>query len=568
LGFQPEAAYLKRADNLVPSPLVCQLAKLAITLKTLNERNGLIAEVDLAILFISSPKRPSDRACGEYNTWHLTEECMEPSCRLSRTSSGLFVPYTFLLAACLLLSGIASAAPSITLSKNVGPPTSKILVSGVGFEPNVGVDIYFDTQDEALVVTDGKGEFSDSKIHAPRSARPGKHWVTALERNNDKGAQDPFVVFTNWPQFLFDDSHAALNRYENILDTRNVGNLTLKWSRLADGSPGYGSPVLANGKIYASCNAGLCAANAATGAVVWTYRASAGIRSTPAVANNVVYIGSADSYLYALDANTGTLLWKYLTGSYNSSPAVANGIVYIGSYDSNVYALNGSSGALVWKYTTGNSVDSSPAVDKGVVYVGSDDGNLYALHAKTGVLLWKFAASGPITSAPAVTNGLVYFASYDENLYAVDANGGFLFWKFGTGSLTYSSPVAADGIVYYAAWTQPIVALEATSGTLLWKIGQGGTGSPAVANGVLYVTSNGNLSAFNARTGSPLWTSFSGSGAETPIVANAIVYVNVWPNGTYAYGLSFAGDNPSARPRLSTLHPDPMLQPLHGVVRR
>ena len=54
----------------------------------------------------------------------------------------------------------------------------------------MGVDIFFDTKDEALVVTNGKGEFHNAGIYAPRSARPGQHWVTALERNNDKGAQE------------------------------------------------------------------------------------------------------------------------------------------------------------------------------------------------------------------------------------------------------------------------------------------------------------------------------------------------------------------------------------------
>ena len=54
--------------------------------------------------------------------------------------------------------------------------------------------------------------------------------------------------------------------------------------------------------------------------------------------------------------------------------------MYVGSYDNNVYALNASTGALLWKYTTANNVESSPAVANGVVYVGSGDGNLYAFH--------------------------------------------------------------------------------------------------------------------------------------------------------------------------------------------
>jgi outer membrane protein assembly factor BamB len=57
---------------------------------------------------------------------------------------------------------------------------------------------------------------------------------------------------------------------------------------------------------------------------------------------------------------------------------VANGVVYVGSDDHNVYALNASTGALLWQYTTGGAVESSPAVANGVVYTGSDDGSVYA----------------------------------------------------------------------------------------------------------------------------------------------------------------------------------------------
>ena len=68
----------------------------------------------------------------------------------------------------------------------------------------------------------------------------------------------------------------------------------------------------------------------------------------------------------------------------DSCPAVANGVVYIGSEDDNVYALNAATGSKIWSYPTGNQVESSPAVANGVVYVGSDDNNVYALNATTG----------------------------------------------------------------------------------------------------------------------------------------------------------------------------------------
>lgn len=54
-------------------------------------------------------------------------------------------------------------------------------------------------------------------------------------------------------------------------------------------------------------------------------------------------------------------------------------MVYAGSDDYNVYALNASTGALLWLYPTGSTIDiSSPAVANGIVYVGSGDGNVYA----------------------------------------------------------------------------------------------------------------------------------------------------------------------------------------------
>jgi len=65
----------------------------------------------------------------------------------------------------------------------------------------------------------------------------------------------------------------------------------------------------------------------------------------------------------------------------DSSPAVANGIIYVGSRDKNLYAIDAVTGNEKWRFTTGDWVDSSPAVANGIVYVGSNDKNLYAIGA-------------------------------------------------------------------------------------------------------------------------------------------------------------------------------------------
>src|SRR5580704_12333575 len=89
-----------------------------------------------------------------------------------------------------------------------------------------------------------------------------------------------------------------------------------------------------------------------------------------------------NAYEYILSpANVGSLVqaWHYTTGGpiFFASPTVANGIVYSGSEDQNLYALNAATGAFLWQYTTGGLVHSSPAVANGIVYIGSDDHNLY-----------------------------------------------------------------------------------------------------------------------------------------------------------------------------------------------
>ena len=74
--------------------------------------------------------------------------------------------------------------------------------------------------------------------------------------------------------------------------------------------------------------------------VRWVFEAGGAIRSSPAVADTTIYVGSEDGRLYALDVSTGAKLWDIPTGGkFTSSPAVADAMIYIGSHDGNLYAF-------------------------------------------------------------------------------------------------------------------------------------------------------------------------------------------------------------------------------------
>ena len=191
----------------------------------------------------------------------------------------------------------------------------------------------------------------------------------------------------DWTQFHRDNMQ-RWNPYVTVLGVNNVGDLQLKWR---------------NSVAFNALSVGYT-----------------GLISSPAVVNGVVYFGSNDFNVYALNASTGAKLWSYDTGArVGSVPAVANGVVYVGSQDSKVYALKASTGVKLWSYTTGGPVGaSSPAVANGVVYFGSFDGN-YALNASTGAKLWRYTTSAFVDSSPAIANGVVYVASFDkQRLYA------------------------------------------------------------------------------------------------------------------------------------------------------
>ncbi len=229
--------------------------------------------------------------------------------------------------------------------------------------------------------------------------------------------------------------------------------------------------------------------------------------SSPAVVAGVVYVGSENGNVYALNATSGAQLWNYtIGGQVRSSPAVVGGVVYVGSFSSGVnalYALNATSGAQLWNYTTGFYVESSPAVVGGVVYVGSNDTKVYALDATNGAQLWNYTTGpgGEVYSSPAVFNGTVYIGSLDNHVYALDATNGVQRWNYTTGNGVYSSPAVVNDVVYIGSMDDNVYALNAIFGTVLWSYLTSGQieSSPAVVGGVVYIgSSDGNVYALNS----------------------------------------------------------------------
>ena len=454
----------------------------------------------------------------------------------------------------VLCSGTATAAssPTLILKPAVGPPTTNVLLAGSGFDPYSTVAIYFDEVQVTQVTTNGAGDLVGSSIggalsvQVPASAVPGNHWFMATEGNAGKTARTQFMVRTDWPQFHFDAGHSGFNPYENVLSPANVGGLQLAWSYQTGGP--VGSPVVANGVLYAgSANGNLYALNAATGALLWTLYGA----GTPSVANSTAYVGCAKG-MCALNAGTGALLWSF-PGAV-TPPTVADGVVYFGC-GLYVCALNSNSGALLWQYTNVEGI-SDLAVGNGDVYFGSrdpsnwDQGTFYMLDARTGALLWSHVVGsgpygGPGFSTPAVGWSVCVNVSFsaEQQVYTdLFCMGEGVEASFNASA---SAPAVAYGMVYegVSAYSYPGRHFPAT----LYAMGQwqyvplGDSISPqAIANGVVYFSDYSRLYALNASTGALLWQS-PAMGLGMPVVANGVVYAGSADGNVYAFSLTGGG---------------------------
>src|SRR6185369_1603359 len=87
--------------------------------------------------------------------------------------------------------------------------------------------------------------------------------------------------------------------------------------------------------------------------VKWTFKTAGPIVASPAIADGVVYIGSLDAYLYAIDQETGKEKWKYKSRMpIASSAAVVDGTVYFVSSSGALGALDAKSGNIKWALPT------------------------------------------------------------------------------------------------------------------------------------------------------------------------------------------------------------------------
>jgi outer membrane protein assembly factor BamB len=312
---------------------------------------------------------------------------------------------------------------------------------------------------------------------------------------------------------------------------------------------------------------------------IWVFKCEDEIRSTPIYDSGVVYVGSYDNNLYAIDASNGQFIWKFPTeGGVVCKPAIAEGLVFFGSEDNRLYAVSARTGKISWTYLTEGAVRSSPRIAEGHIFVGSDDGYLHAVSMATSRRAWKAETGAPVRSSPSFQNDFIYFGcengevlcadlrgqikwrykckravtasplntentvfvpSLDASFYAIDAKSGYPVWRFMMGKGSVSSPCRIDNYIYLGSADNFIYCVDAATSKEVWrfKAEHQVSGSPAVNQDTVFCgAADGYLYALDYRTGRLRWKFKTGAAITgAPAINNDIIYIGSLDHNLYAF---------------------------------
>jgi outer membrane protein assembly factor BamB len=296
-------------------------------------------------------------------------------------------------------------------------------------------------------------------------------------------------------------------------------------------------PIFVAGKLYFVNNNGTAyALDADTGKVLWERSLGRLNASSPAYSKHRLYIVNlVPGHIVKLDAKTGKIIWKHsLPGRAESSPVVIGRTVYFGCEDGNLYALSTISGNVRWATALGGPVKSAPAYYGGTLYVGDYGGYMNAVDAKTGKLKWQtsslgqgFGTSGQFYSTPAVAFGRVYAGNNDDRVYSFDLKDGTLAWSYSTGGYAYSGPTVSTTrhsppTVYIGSFDGNIYALDAKDGSLRWSHSAGGqvVGSLSAIGDIVYVAefTNNTTGGFMMKSGRKVFS--YPRGTYSPVISD------------------------------------------------
>lgn len=266
----------------------------------------------------------------------------------------------------------------------------------------------------------------------------------------------------------------------------------------------------------------------------WTFNVNGSVASSPSVRGTMLYIGTEQGTLYALDVRTGKVLWHHhVANDLNAVPIVSGNVVIagegnrdavtyaprahirVGSHENALIALDATTGRRIWRYALRGTGQPTGAI-VGDLFVHHDgSGLIVGLHPRNGAVQWKrdvASVASKVGLLPVGSRRVVTMGIFPNAAFAIDGTSGATLWKHDFGSALNGfgdvSP-ATDGTNVFATYLAP------------------GQGKP-VETGVLAIH---HIYALRAATGAIAWDVATETGmtpprneAATPLVVGALIF--------------------------------------------
>ena len=253
--------------------------------------------------------------------------------------------------------------------------------------------------------------------------------------------------------------------------------------------------------------------------------------SSPAIVDNIVYVGASDKYFYAIDLKKGRVIWEFSTsGAVESSPTVHNGRVYFGTGDGILYCLDSKDGREIWRFQAGTEIISSPVVEGDAVYFNSADDKLYALKAETGEKLWHYSRRyvkkivKRMFASPAVHGDKIYCNFTDGYIAAVEKSSGREVWQKRVLGEDHAdaarfTPTIEGGLVYLISGDGFLIALDAGNGEEIWRFDIIKISDFTLSKGYMFAAGyDGSIIAMN-KSGKIIWRKKVSQGIPVSMIA-------------------------------------------------
>lgn len=277
----------------------------------------------------------------------------------------------------------------------------------------------------------------------------------------------------------------------------------------------------------------------------WKFETKDAIEGTAAIAGDMVYVGSYDGNLYALDLATGRQKWAYHAVPIKAPVSVHAGAVYVGDADGDFHCVDAASGKKRWVFKTDSEIASGANFTRDHVLFGSGDENLYCLTQKDGKLSWKFnVAGGPVLGTPVVAGDRTFAAGCDSMLHVLDLAQGKELTSVELGGQVGAGAAVIGEVLYVGTMTTEFLAVDWKKGQVLWRFESAKGSQPffasAAATDTLIIAGSRDRRVYglDRKTGKEVWSFPTGGRVDSsPVVAGSRVYVGSLDGRLYVLDL-------------------------------